>query len=210
MEPTRQPHNHPLTFTDRIRALTADLTRRLGSALHQAGIHPDTLTLIGLIAVIGASALIALGELALGGLLLLIALPLDALDGAVARAMRRSDRFGELFDSTLDRYADAVIFASLGYYFAVEGRMDVLALAFAALIGSYGVSYVRARAQGIGVEVRIGWFSRMERLGIIIPLLFVPALLPWGLLVLAVGTNFTTLQRVWFVYKTLKEREKVH
>lgn len=195
----------PITLTDRVRALTGRVLYRLGLALHRVGIHPDTLTLAGLALVAVASVMIGLGHLQWGALVLLVSLPLDALDGAVARAMQRQDQFGAVLDSTLDRYADAFIFAGLGYHLAVQGSFDLMLLAVAALIGSYSVSYVRARAEGIGLSVRIGWFSRLERLIVILAMLFIPALLPVGLLMLAAGTNFTGVQRLWYVYRVLKQ-----
>lgn len=198
---------HPITLTDRLRSLMRGVTDWSGSAVHRLGIHPDAITIVGLLLVLIASIVIGSGELQWGALLLLIGLPLDALDGAVARAMQRTDGFGALLDSTLDRYADAFIFAGLGYHFAVLDRLDLMLLALAALMGSYSVSYVRARAEGLGISVKVGWFSRVERVGIILVMLFVPQLLTLGLVVLAVGTNVTGLQRLWFVYKALKDRE---
>jgi CDP-diacylglycerol---glycerol-3-phosphate 3-phosphatidyltransferase len=199
----------PVTFTDRIRAFTGAFMARLGAIVVRMGIHPDVITAVGLLIVAIGSVIIARGELQLGAIVLAIGLPLDAVDGAVARAMERKDRFGELLDSTLDRYADAFIFAGLGYYFAVQNRLDMLVLAFIGLIGTQVVSYVRARADGVGVSVKIGLFTRLERVTMIMIMLFVPDLLPLGLLILAIGTNFTGLQRLWFVYRTLRDREKV-
>jgi CDP-diacylglycerol--glycerol-3-phosphate 3-phosphatidyltransferase len=192
---------HPQTLTDRVRQLTNRLVNGAGRAVHRAGIHPDTITLIGFATVILAAVLIADGQLAAGGLVLLLGLPLDALDGAVARAMQRQDFFGGVLDSTLDRYADGFIFGALGYHFASQGQLDYLVLALAALLGSSGVSYVRARAGEAGLSVKIGWFSRMERVVVLLLMLFIPPLLLPGLWVLAVGTNLTTLQRIWYVYR---------
>jgi CDP-diacylglycerol---glycerol-3-phosphate 3-phosphatidyltransferase len=205
MEKTVSPH--PITFTDRVRVLTGKITSTLGATAHRLGIHPDVITILGLLLVGIAAVVIALGNLQLGAIILLLGLPLDALDGAIARAMQRTDSFGALLDSTLDRYADAFIFIGLGYYFAVQDRLDMLLLSLLALVGSYSVSYVRARAEGLGISVKVGWFSRLERVGIILIMLFVPQLLMVGLVVLAVGTNITGLQRLWFVYKTLQHRE---
>lgn len=196
----------PITLTDRVRALSAGLLSRLGLMLHHAGIHPDTLTILGLIAVALAALFIAHGHFQAGAVILLIGLPLDALDGAVARAMKRADSFGAMLDSTLDRYADAFIFAGLGYHFAVQDRFDLLLLCFAALMGSVSVSYIRARAEGLGVSVRVGWFSRLERLVVVLVMLLIPNLLPLGLVILAVGTNLTSGQRLWVVYKALKQK----
>ncbi|GAB4519880.1 MAG: CDP-alcohol phosphatidyltransferase family protein [Anaerolineae bacterium] len=195
------------TLTDRVRALSSGFLKRAGHLLYRAGLHPDTITIAGLIVVMIASVVIAAGNLQWGGLILLLGLPLDALDGAVARAMQRTGQFGAVLDSTLDRYADGFIFAALSYHFALEGRFHWMLLALAALIGSYGVSYVRARAEGVGVGVKAGWFTRLERVAVILAMLLIPPLLEIGLWVLAIGTNVTGLQRLWVVYKTLNKEK---
>ncbi len=193
----------PTTLTDRARALAGGTLARAGGALHCAGVHPDTISLLGFALVLASAALIGLGQVQAGGLVLLLALPLDALDGAVARAMQRTDVFGGLLDSTLDRYADGFIFAAVGYYFASQQhRPDLLLLALAALVGSFSVSYIRARAGEAGLSVKVGAFSRLERSVVLLPGLLLPgALLVPALVILAVGTNITALQRLWFVYK---------
>jgi len=127
----------PVTLTDRIRALTGGMVSAAGNAVHRMGVHPDTITIIGLI-VVGIGALfIAAGQLQIGGLLLVISLPLDALDGAVARAMQRKDRRGAVLDSTLDRYADGLIFGGLAYYFAVQDQSGYFLLSLASLDGQF-------------------------------------------------------------------------
>ncbi|MDX1994267.1 MAG: CDP-alcohol phosphatidyltransferase family protein [bacterium] len=197
----------PPTLTDRVRTLTGQVTHSIALRLHRLGVHPDTLTILGLVVVFIASALIARGLFFPAAVLLIVGLPLDALDGALARVMQRKGRFGAVLDSSLDRYADGFIFASLSYYFAVQDQFNLILLALAALMGSFLVSYVRARAEGVGVDVKIGLFSRFERVVIILVMLLVPGLLAPGLLILAVGTNFTGLQRLWYVYTILKDRE---
>ncbi len=206
--------NHPITFTDRMRRIVSVPLNAAGGLLFRLGIHPDVVTSAGLIVVAVAAWFIAQGELQTGGLILLVGLPLDALDGAVARAMRRKGQFGAVLDSTLDRYADCFIFAALSYHFAVQERFEMFLLAQAALMGSYGVSYVRARADqmDVSVKVQVGIFTRLERLAVILAMLLMPSLLlipealDIGMLILAMGTNITTLQRLWFVYRTLKKR----
>jgi CDP-diacylglycerol--glycerol-3-phosphate 3-phosphatidyltransferase len=197
--------NHPVTLQDRARALTKTWLEGAGMALHRAGIHPDTITLLGFALVCAAAVAIGLGQLQLGGVILLLGLPLDALDGAVARAMGRSDKFGGVFDSTLDRYADGLIFAGLGYHYAVQDQFDYLLLALAALIGSFVVSYVRARAGEAGLSVKIGLLDRFVRVIIIMTILLIPPLVGIGLWVLAIGGNFTALQRLWYVYRINRE-----
>jgi len=202
------------TLTDRLRDLTETPLNQIGTVLARLGIHPDLITITGLILVGIASVLIAGGLFLFGGIILLFSLPLDALDGAVARATKREGMFGMVLDSTLDRYADGFIFASLSYYFAVQDRFDMMVFALVALVGSYLVSYVRARADDakVGVETKVGLFTRVERVLVILVmtlatgLLNQPIILDIGVLILAIGTNVTALQRLLFVYTALKNR----
>lgn len=206
--------NHPATLTDRLRQLTQKPLNYIGRLLAGWGVHPDAVTVAGLAMVIAAAALIAQGSFLPAGLLLLVSLPLDAVDGAVARARNRSGKFGMVLDSTLDRYADGFIFAALGYYFAVQDRFDMLTLALLALIGSFLVSYVRARAEDakIGLRVTVGWFTRVERvIALLIMILAMglfgnPIALEIGMVILAIGAHLTALQRLLFVYRALKKQ----
>jgi len=201
---------HPTTLTDRVRALTGGLTRWIGKTLHQAGVHPDAITLIGLLVVLIATVFIGDGQFQVAGVILLLGLPLDAVDGAVARAMQRKDRFGAMLDSSLDRYADGLIFAGLSYYFAVQGDFTLMIVTQAALVGSFMVSYARARGEGLQVDVKVGWFTRMERVIVVLLVLLIPQLMEIGLWILAIGTNLTAAQRIWFVYKMLVQAEIVN
>ncbi len=194
---------NPVTLTDRIRGLTGGLTSAAGMAVHRMGVHPDVITIIGLIVVAIGGYFIAIGQLPLGGVLLVISLPLDALDGAVARAMQRKDRRGAVLDSTLDRYADGLIFGGLAYYFAVQDQYGYFLLSLASLVGSFVVSYVRARAGEADLSVKIGLFSRFERVVALLLMLLVPPLLVPMLWVLALGTNITGVQRLLYVYRHL-------
>ena len=191
----------PFIFTEWVRAQIRGLMTRLGSTLHRLGVHPDMITVVGLVVVGIAAFVIAQGYFQWGGIILILGLPLDAVDGAVARAMGRQDKFGGILDSTLDRYADAFIFGGLSYYFAVQNQFDYMLLSLAALTGSLVVSYVRARAGEAGLSVKVGLFDRFVRVIIIVTVLLIPPLLTLGLPVLAVGTNFTALQRMWYVYR---------
>lgn len=205
------PPASPVTLSDRMRKTAAGLTTRSGKAVAGVGIQPDWITWLGLIVVGIGAVMIANGQWALAFLLMLISLPLDALDGAVARAMGRKDRRGGVLDSTLDRYADGLIAAGFAYYFAAHGELTIMLLALAGMIGTFAVSYVRARAGEADLSVKIGFFSRFERVVTLLIMLGLPLLFPaWttqililGLLVLAIGTNLTALQRLWYVYKHL-------
>jgi CDP-diacylglycerol--glycerol-3-phosphate 3-phosphatidyltransferase len=89
----------------------------------------------------------------------------------------------------------------LSYHFAVLDRLDYMLLAQAALIGSFVVSYVRARAGEAGLSVKVGLLDRFVRVVIIVAVLLIPPLMPLGLWVLAIGANFTAFQRMWYVYR---------
>lgn len=191
---------------DNLQSRARTLLNPVGRALHRMGVHPDAVTLLGLGVVALAAVVIGLGHLQAGGLILLLGLPLDALDGAVARARIQNSRFGAVLDSTLDRYADGFIFMGLSYYFAQHDRFEMLLLAQVALVGSLLVSYVRARGDGVDCAATVGWFTRVERSLVILVALLVPPLLIAGLLVLAVGTHITALQRLWFIRKDLHNR----
>jgi CDP-diacylglycerol---glycerol-3-phosphate 3-phosphatidyltransferase len=191
----------PVTLTDRVRKQTAQMMETVGLAVHRLGIHPDIITIVGLLVVVVAAVPIAQGDHPLGALLLFLGLPLDALDGAVARAMQRQGQFGAVLDSTLDRYADGVIFSALAFYFAQRDDFIGMLLALAALNGTFVVSYVRARAGEAGLSVKVGLFSRMERIAVLLIMFAIPVLLMPGLVLLAVGTNFSGLQRLWYVRK---------
>ena len=204
----------PMTLTDRLRQFTDLPLARAGAFLARLGVQPDWITIAGLALAAVAAYFLASGEFLAGGLVLLLSLPLDALDGAVARAVKRSGAFGMVLDSTCDRYADGLIFAALSYYFAVLERLDMLLLALAALIGSYLVSYIRARADDakVGVKATVGLFTRLERVLVLLVMIAAAGLLKsdapleLGLLALAVGTNLTALQRLRHVHKTLRDR----
>lgn len=204
----------PPTLTDNLRKRARRPLERIGFWLARLGLHPDAITALGLLFVGVAAVAIGIGEFLIGGVLLLLSLPLDAVDGAVARAAQGQGSFGMVLDSTLDRYADGFIFAAFGYHFARHGRLDMLMLALFALIGSYLVSYVRARADDsvVAISVTVGWFSRLERVAVILAMTLAAGILrserplEIGLVILALGANLTALQRLRYVYSALKDR----
>lgn len=195
-----------ISFSERLRQRFAPLTVRLGQALHRAHIHPDTLTWIGFLIVCLAAIPIVQGRFAIGGWILVAGSVFDVLDGATARARAQKNPFGGLLDSTLDRYADGVIFASLGYYFAGQSNGLMFVLVWVALVNSFAVSYVRARASSpdVGVTVNVGLLSRFERLALLILGLWFHAwLLHLVLWLLALGSTVTAIQRMAYVRRQL-------
>ncbi len=128
----------------------------------------------------------------------------DFIDGAMARAMGRATRFGALLDSSLDRYSEAVLLFGLLWFYAMEQASTQVILIFATLVGSLIVSYVRARAEGLGLDAEVGIMRRTLRiitlsLGLILSPIE-PALLVI-LWILAISTNLTALYRLFHVWR---------
>jgi len=129
----------------------------------------------------------------------------DTMDGIVARTFKQASTFGAFFDSTLDRYADVIIYAGV----IISGLCRPV-WGLAALAGSVLVSYTRARAESVGVKMEsVGFAERAERMLIlcvftIIAIFYLPAL-NFGMILLAILTNFTVIQRVYYVFKVLKK-----
>ncbi len=170
-------------------------------ALARAGVAPNALTVLGFLLNAAAGVLIGLGYVVAGGLVMtLLAMPLDALDGALARALDRQTRFGAFLDSVLDRFAEAALLAGLAAYFLQRGDSVSVAVTFVALVGSYMVSYTRARAEGLGLECRVGLFSRLGRFLLLAVGLIVnqPVITVWLLAVLSLAT---AVQRMIYVYR---------
>ena len=196
------------TLSERLRYQTRGLTTRLGQAGVRLGIDPDLVTILGLVVVLIAAWLAAQGQFFASGIVFILGAPLDVLDGAIARAMNRKNRFGALLDSTLDRYADGFMFFGLAYYFASRAQMAEMVLAGFALIGAFGVSYVRARAEGLDIgSIKEGWFDRTVRTIVLIVALLTGFIVP-GLVILAVGNHLTAIQRILIVYRATRDDEK--
>ena len=148
------------------------IQRRTRAAAEQAvgplarwGVSPNQLTVAGLLLNAGAGAILALGWLVPGGIAVLVASAFDLFDGALARVAGRETRFGAFFDSTLDRYSEALLFCGLLIWFTRTDDWLGALLCYLALLGSLMVSYARARAaEGLGLECTVGWFQRPERM----------------------------------------------
>lgn len=182
--------------------------QHVGLALGRTNLSPNWFTIVGLLLNVIVAAVIASGNLTLGGVLMLGAGAFDMLDGAVARATQQITRFGGFLDSTLDRYSEAVIYFGLLVYFErVAPNHTAVLLIYAAAIGSLMVSYARARAEAAGLRAEVGLFARPER----VVLLSVFLLLQhpfWAVLALAVLTNATALQRIIHVWRVTRDPDK--
>ena len=168
--------------------------------LKRLGFTANSITIIGLFVNIAAAILIAYGKLTAGGLVLLIGAPMDALDGALARLNGTSSAFGAFLDSVIDRYAELILFAGLLVHFLQTGNVTACILVFVAAAGSVLVSYVKARAESLGFESKVGVFSRLGRMLVLIPCLIfnIPLVALW---ILAIFTHVTAIRRFWHVQK---------
>jgi len=190
----------PVTFTDRMRSWFKWVIDPLGRFFLGIGMTPNMMTSLGLAGNFVGAYFISQGKLVLGGWLVVIMTPIDALDGTMARLRGDPSDFGAFVDSVSDRYAELAILGGLMYYFATHGNALGSTLAFAAAAGSIMVSYVRARAQSLQYEAKVGIMTRMERYLVLAPLLVLnqPIIALW---ILAILGNITALQRIWFVRK---------
>jgi CDP-diacylglycerol--glycerol-3-phosphate 3-phosphatidyltransferase len=195
-------------FTQKFQAWVRKWAERLVSVFRDSPVTPNTLTLFGLVITAAGAAVLALGHLGIAGVILLFAGLFDILDGALARASGKVYKYGAFLDSTVDRYSEGLIYLGLLIFF--RGRTLQTVLVLLALAGSFLVSYVRARAQSLGFKCDVGVLARPERVVIIVAGLLLDPILPIGgyhvvltlaLIVLAVGTNFTAVQRVWVVWQ---------
>ena len=174
----------------------------------RAGIHPNVITTIGTLIVVGAGVAFGFGAIRLGGVLLLASGVFDILDGQVARQGGMMTTFGAFYDSTLDRVGEAAVFAGLALYFERGGVPEAsqtlaVGVALAALAMSMLVSYTRARAEGLGIECTVGIAARAERILLVgaAAMFFGPngMLLFWIVAILALAATITVVQRVVYV-----------
>ena len=185
-------------LTNLARAWGSKIVQPIARFLSRLGLTPNGATLLGFIMTVGVAALIALGHLRLGGMLLVFTLAFDAVDGTLARLTDTVTRFGAVLDSTLDRWAEIALYAALVWHYSQTGLVYGVWLATAAMATSLMVSYTRARAEGAGFAIKEGVFTRLERLIVLIAGLILD-LTVWALLLIAVLAAFTAVQRLWVV-----------
>ncbi|QBI55123.1 phosphatidylinositol phosphate synthase [Streptomonospora litoralis] len=186
-----------------LRPLFGRLLLPLGRLLARLGVTPTMVTLTGALGVV-ASALVFYprGELFTGSVAVTVFVLLDMLDGAVARASGSTTKWGAFLDSTLDRLSDAAILSGLVLWSFGGGENPALGyLTLFCLVSGFGVSYIKARAEGLGANCDVGIAERSERLVIVLVAvglggLGVPYILPAGLGVLALISGITIVQRL--------------
>jgi CDP-diacylglycerol--glycerol-3-phosphate 3-phosphatidyltransferase len=192
------------TFTDILRVRFKGVLDPIAAWINRFGITPNMLTLAGLVGNIVAAIFLSQGEFLVGGLIVLLAGPLDALDGALARLRGEPSRFGGFIDSVIDRYSEFFIFGGLMLHYSQQDEWLWVIVVYIAAAGSQVVSYTRARAEGVGYSAKCGLLTRAERFIILIPsLIFNFAEI--GVTLIAVFANFTALQRIYHVHKQSRE-----
>jgi len=195
-----------MTITDFLRNKFQKILIPVSSFFLKAGLTPNIITILGLLGNIGAALFISKGKFIIGGIVALVVGTFDAIDGTMARLSGEPSKFGCLFDSLIDRYSEMTLLLGILVHFSSINNNTGIILVYLALCGSFLVSYIRARAEGLGVEVRKGILTRVERLLVlVISLLFRQPLM--GVLVIAVLANFTALQRLWFVRDYFNENK---
>lgn len=196
---TIEEKQKPKTFTDGMRLRFCDVLEKAGAVLNAMGLTPNMVTTIGLIGNMAAGVLLALGYITWGGIVALFVVPLDALDGAVARYSGSVTPYGAFLDSVTDRYSEIFLFGGLLVYYFGQDNLLAIGLVFAALCGSLMVSYVKARAEANHFDANVGLLTRLERMLILIPSLVfnLPMVALW---IIAVLANVTALQRIFYVY----------
>jgi CDP-diacylglycerol--glycerol-3-phosphate 3-phosphatidyltransferase len=192
---TLVPHKVSTRFTD-----------PLVSPLAAIGVTPNMISVFGFGGNVAAGALAAGGHFLAAGIVMLIFSALDLLDGALARKTGTVTKFGAVFDSVLDRLSEAAVLGGLLFHYTeTGGHTTEIALIYAAIVGSIMVSYVRARAEGIGLELREGLFTRAERVLLLAGALIIGhGVVLWALWALALLSHATALQRVYTVWQRLR------
>lgn len=198
-----EPNSIASNIRDAGRATLAKVITPLIDVLIALHIKPAMITVAGLIGCIPAMILVSQGNLLAGGIIFLLASLLDLFDGALARKSNSISDRGALLDSVADRISEALIMAGILYYgWSIEDKSIVL-FSFGSVVGSLLVSYIRARAEGLGLKLSDGWFTRPERVIVISALLLFNVVAP-GLILLTILTFLTALQRWNLADKKLK------
>lgn len=221
-----------MNYRDFLQKLIYKIINPFIHGLIRMGVKPDMITTIGLLLNVAACVIFIYGALqpwtdfsyvGWGGIVVLFAGLFDMIDGRLARLGHMESTFGALYDSVLDRYSELFVFFGICTFSVLHGYSITAIIAFVALIGSLMVSYVRARAEGLDIECKVGLMQRPERvvltsLGSIAcwvadcvmpqPQTFDPMLiLSYVLLFIAVMANITAFVRVHHCYKVLSKKD---
>jgi len=188
------------TFTDWVRQIFSFVLTPVAEYIVKLGIHPNVLTFSGLVGNMIGAYFLSQGNFLWGGIIILVMGPIDALDGATARAKGAISPWGAFVDSTSDRWSESVIMLGLLVHYATTNAAQSTVLVLLALVGSLMVSYTRARAEALGFKANVGVMTRLERYLVLAPALLFnhPEIALW---IIAPLANITAVQRVLHVRK---------
>jgi CDP-diacylglycerol--glycerol-3-phosphate 3-phosphatidyltransferase len=202
---------------DRVKQGYLTLVEPLADALVVRGVRPNTITTIGLVCTIGAGVAFASGHIMTGGWILSTTAVFDVLDGMVARRSNQESAFGAFYDSTLDRIGDGAILGGLAVYWASDTArhsLTMVVVSLFAIVGSLITSYTRARAEGLGLDAKVGMMQRAERMVLLsapqalFGLAFDGIVIKAIVVVLAVTSWITVAQRVVYVHRATSAQRK--
>ncbi len=191
-----------MTFTGAIGAVCMLPLRAIIGACVKLHIHPNTLTLVGVIVNVGAAWALGLGRFALAGVIMVVANIFDFIDGKVAHQLQLQSRFGAFWDSTLDRFSDLALLTGLIFLYSRLGRSDYVMVAALTLIFSIMTSYARARAESLVDKCKVGFMERPERIVLFMIGAFTNrmAAVLWVILVLSI---LAVANRIYYTYLAL-------
>jgi len=176
------------------------LDKPLRPFIRRINISPNLLTITGFVITLLAAAAIPL-NIRIGGVIIIIGGIFDALDGVVARINNRVSSFGAFLDSLLDRFSDAALFIAIAVFFYRYGNMTYALLSLVALAGAHGVSYARARAEGLGYECKTGIMERAERIALLTLGCLIPRIMTYLIWVVLLGSYITVIQRIAYIQR---------
>jgi len=193
---------------EKILSQSKNLLNPISHLLIKYKIGPNTITALALITGLGAGVLFLFGKSFWAGILIIICGILDTLDGKVAEESQRKSLYGAQLDSTLDRYSEFFIYLGIAYYFREHWALWIT---FWTILGSFMVSYTRAKAESLGIECKIGSMQRAERLVSLSSAAVIGSLLKIFdifmivvLFFIAIVSNITAMQRILYVRKAEK------
>jgi len=194
-----------MTFTGLVGAVCMFPLRAIISASVALGIHPNVLTLIGVLINVAAACALGLNRFLLAGVIMIVANIFDFIDGKVAHITNTVSRFGAFWDSTLDRFSDIALFLGLIYLYADLRRTDYVMVAALAMMFSIMTSYARARAESLIEKCKVGFMERPERIVLFMIGAFTDRMgaVLWVILVLSI---LAVANRIHYTYLALNNR----
>jgi CDP-diacylglycerol--glycerol-3-phosphate 3-phosphatidyltransferase len=194
-----------MTVTGFIGSVFMFPLRAIINASVALGIHPNVLTLIGVLINVGAAWALGRQQFVLAGIIVVVANIFDFIDGKVAHLTNTASRFGAFWDSTLDRLSDIALFLGLIYLYSHLGRTGYVMVASLAMMFTILTSYTRARAESLIDKCKVGFMERPERIVLFMIGAFTNRMagVLWVILVLSI---FTVADRIYYTYLVLNNR----